>query len=297
MRIRRLALVFFSTLLAFSVIRESAAEELYRPFVSVASSGETVSADAVEAKLKAAGITIVGRYSPYADGSAVIIGATTPELLKAASSHAYGGFGAVIRVAVTRNGDRTEVSYVDPLYLGQAYHIGDLSGVAATFEKVLGRGESFGAKGLSEGQLKEYHYMMFMPYFKDRKVIGRFDSHDEAVKKVAAALADKDSDMAAVWQVRIDEQQTLFGVRLHGGKWKAGMKGIMDKIDIGTPKATAALPWELLVSGAELVYLPGKFRIAIMFPDLTMNTFMKISDVPDNMDESAEKLGKKLGIH
>ena len=68
----------------------------------------------------------------------------------------------------------------------------------------------------------------------------------------------------------------------------------MDKIDIGTPKATPALPWEFLVTGKELVYLPGKYRIAIMFPDLTMGTFMQISEVPDNMAESAANFAKLL---
>jgi len=48
---------------------------------------------------------------------------------------------------------------LSPLCLGYAYHIGDLSGVAEAFEEALGRDESFGSKGLSESELKEYHYM------------------------------------------------------------------------------------------------------------------------------------------
>ena len=136
--------------------------------------------------------------------------------------------------------------------------------------------------------------MMLMPYFNDRKVIARFKSHGEALQKVAAALQSPKSDMIPVWQVQLDGQQTVFGVKLDRGKWKGQMRSIMDKVDAGTPKATAALPWELLVTGDELVYLPGKFRIAVMFPDLTMGTFMQISEVPDNMDETAASFAKLL---
>ena len=135
---------------------------------------------------------------------------------------------------------------------------------------------------------------MLMPYFKDRKTITRFGSHDEAVRKTVAALKHPDSDAALVWQVKVNASQTLLGVDLNGGKWKGQMKSIMGKIDTATPKSTAALPWELLISGDELVYLPGKFRIAVMFPDLPMSTFMTIAQVPDDMDESAEELGELI---
>jgi hypothetical protein len=77
---------------------------------------------------------------------------------------------------------------------------------------------------------------------------------------------------------------------LDGGPWRGQIKGIMDKIDIATPKSSAALPWEILVSGKDVYYLPGKYRIALMFPDLTMQQFLKISNVPDMMERSAEEL-------
>ena len=69
---------------------------------------------------------------------------------------------------------------------------------------------------------------------------------------------------------------------------------IMQTLDTATPKSTASLPWELLVAGDEVIYLPGKYRIAIMFPDLTMGTFMKIAEVPDDMAESADKLAELM---
>jgi len=40
------------------------------------------------------------------------------------------------------------------------------------------------------------------------------------------------------------------------------------------------LPYELLVSGPDVIALRGRFRIAQSFPDLTMGTFMKIRSAP-----------------
>ncbi len=273
------------------------AEGIYRPFIvaDAAGGGFDEAVAAVKAKLQAGGIEVLGAYSPYPDGSALIIGTTTPRLLKAAAQDEYGGFGAVIRVAVTNDKGALEVTYVNPMYMGHAYHIGDLSAVAAQYSKALGNQGSFGANGLSAEDLESYHYMMLMPYFRDAKVIAGFGSHADALRRLEAALADPASDMSPVWEVKIGETETLVGVQLHRGKWANGrIQKIMGSLDTGTPKSTASLPWELLVAGDQVVYLPGKYRIAIMFPDLTMGTFMKIAEVPDDMAESAEKLAELM---
>ncbi len=283
-------------LLTWSLVDTALTADNLRPFVAVPSTGSTLEevVAGVKHKLEAGGIEILGQYAPYADDSAVIIGATTPELLAAAGARPYAGFGAVMRVAVTNNKGRLEVSYTNPVYMGYAYRIGDLSTVGAQFASALGIGEPFGARGLTPAELEEYHYNLRRPYFKARQFITHFDSHEEGVTKTRAALRHPAADMGFLWEVRISPTQTLFGVDLRGGKWQGRMKRIMDKIDIATPRSTASLPWELLVNDRELVYLPGRFRIAVMFPDLTMIGFMTIAEVPDNMDESAAGLAKLI---
>jgi len=269
------------------------AEETYQPLVAATLGGTSVESvtKSVVRTLEAHGLEVVGQYSPYSDGSAVIVGVTSQALRDAAASEKYGGFGGVVRVAITNNKGTIEVSYVNPIYMGYSYHIGDLKTVSDELAKALGRKQTFGAKGLTAKELDGYHYMMFMPYFNDRKVIARFGSHEEAVRKVKAALGSPKSDMSEIWEVKLSPDQTLFGVQLHRGKWSNDrVQKTMEILDTETPKSTASLPWELLVTGKELVYLPGKFRIAIMFPDLTMGTFMKIAEVPEDMAESAEGL-------
>ena len=270
----------------------------YKPFIAAASAGGTVdeAVKNVKAKLKKENFEVVGEDSPYADGSVRLIGVTNAELKKAASQNKGGGFGAVMRVSVTNNKGAIEVSYTNPPYIGAAYGIGDLAGVDKALRAALDGGDAFGAKGLSQQKLANYHYMATMPGFKNMTQVASFDSHATAVAAIEKAMKHPESDMRAIWQVKVNADQTLFGVRLDGGPWKGQMKDIMDKIDIATPKSSAALPWEILVSGKDVYYLPGKYRIAVMFPDLTMQQFMKISKVPDMMDRSAEELAKLAGF-
>jgi len=46
--------------------------------------------------------------------------------------------------------------------------------------------------------------------------------------------------MRQVWKVDVGNEQTVFGVQLHGGEWQGEIKTIMGKIDIATPKSYRA---------------------------------------------------------
>ncbi len=84
---------------------------------------------------------------------------------------------------------------------------------------------------------------------------------------------------------RIDipgKQESVFGVAIEDPE--GGDKVVMETCDIEEFKHTPHLPYELLVSGNRVYALHGKFRIAQSFPDLTMGTFMKISDAPDAIE-------------
>ncbi len=276
----------------------AAAAGSYKPFVAAAPAGNTVdeAVKNVKAKLKQGNFEIVGEDSPYGNGAVRLIGVTNSDLKRAAARHPTGGFGAVMRVAVTNNKGAVEVSYTNPSYIGIAYNIGDLSSVDQALAAALGGGDAFGSKGLSQRKLAKYHYMATMPEFKDAKKVASFASYAAAVAAIEKAMKQSDSDMRAIWKVKVSSNQTLFGVHLDGGPWRGQIQGIMEKIDISTPKSSAALPWEILVSGKDVYYLPGKYRIALMFPDLTMQQFLKISTVPDMMDRSAEELVALAGI-
>ncbi len=286
-----------ATLLLGATLLQSAPllADNYRPFVlgeaSSTRSIDTISAD-VQSRLKKAGLEIVGQYTPYP--GAVIFGVTSAELKKQSSQTKHGGFAAVMHVAVTATAEGHEISYTNPSYFGYAYQIGALEKFDKQLAAALGSVNTFGSQnGISAKDLGNWRYMWGMPYFQDAVTLEKFPSHQAAVEAVTKALSHPESDMRQIWRVEVDSKQTLFGVDLKGGYWSNNrLMQIMAKLNTGGPKHTASLPWEILVYENTVVYLPGKYRIALAFPELSMGNFMEISDVPSKMDESAEKLIK-----
>lgn len=265
----------------------------YRPFIQANPTSEKSAADAAKSlipKLTEVGFEVVGQYSPFK--GAEIIGVTSKELKRACSRGKFGGFAGVMHVAATDTASGVEISYTNPSYIGYAYSIGALDKITDKLATALGNRGEFGSKdGIPQEDLGNWHYMFGMPYFDDAVVVGEFDNHAAAVAAVERGLANTSSDMSQIWKVSIDSKQTLFGVRLHRGYWANNkIEEIMAMLDTGGRKHTASLPWEILVHDNEVVYLPGKYRIALVFPDLSMGSFMHISDVPEEMDKSAEKL-------
>jgi hypothetical protein len=140
------------------------AEEYLQPFVLAYTSTSdvpTVAAE-VKSKLTAGGFQVVGEYSPY-DGADVIV--VTNDALKAeAAKTDFGGYGAMIRVSVTRDGDTTEVAYTNPEYTAAAYRMaGNMADIRKQIEGVLGAKEDFGTtKKLTDKDLRDYHYTVMM---------------------------------------------------------------------------------------------------------------------------------------
>jgi hypothetical protein len=61
----------------------------------------------------------------------------------------HGGFGAAVRVSVTKAKVDIQVAYTNPVYMANAYRIkGDLAGVYSKLAVPLGRTEEFVQKAL-----------------------------------------------------------------------------------------------------------------------------------------------------
>lgn len=274
------------------VAGQAVAADKLKPFVLASSGSGDVAAtvSSTKDKLTGAGFEVVGDYSPY--GGAHVIVVTNSELKSVATKSEHGGFGAVQRVSVTKNGGNVEVAYTNPTYWAAVFRLkSKLSGVADKFSSALGKQNEFGSKkGLTAKKLKKYHYMFGMPYFDDADKVGKASSHKAAVGKVEKGLAGKKGGVSKVYRVDLGGDQTLFGVALTKGS--SGDKHIMDIVDTGSPKATAHLPYEVLVSGKNIYALNGKFRIASSFPDLGMGTFGKISDAPGDIEDALEEMSK-----
>jgi len=241
----------------------------------------------VEAALVETGFEIVGGYSPY-DGAQVVV-VTHPVLQSTAAGSPMGGFAAALRVGVTENDGKIEVSYSNPAWLANICRLdGDLEPVATALETALGREREFGSKkGKEAKQLRKYHYMAFMPFFDDPVELASHPTHEQAVAAVEAGLAAGKAGTSKVYRVDVPgKDEVLFGVALTTGK--GADEAVMATTDTGALKHTPHLPYELLVSGSKVYTLHGKFRIAQSFPDLGMGTFMKISGAPGAIHEALE---------
>ncbi|MCK4743696.1 MAG: hypothetical protein KAT25_07750 [Sulfuriflexus sp.] len=243
------------------------------------------------AALQAAGFEVVGTYQPYA--AATVISVTNAALKTAAAKTDFGGYGAVVRVAVTQAGDKVQVSYVNPAWMSASFKMAaDLTAVDKQLAKALGGASAYGAQdpGWKADQLDEFHFTVFMPYFDDPLELAEHASYDAAIKAVEAGLAAGKGGTAKVFRVDIPgKKQTLFGVSLTKAAGVAGDEHIMALIDGRDMKQTAHLPYSVLVSEGNVYALHAKFSIANAFPDLDMSTFFKINDAPDAIEASLKQ--------
>lgn len=309
--------LILAALTLFSINMAIADDELFKPFV-LASRGPgdlVAKTNAAKAALTANGFTIVGTYSPYPAANILIV--TNDELKKNASESEHGGFGAAQRVALTKVKGEIQVSYTNPVYMAHVYRMkGDLQNIAAALEKSLGKVEEYGGKGATAFKLRKYHYMFGMEYFNEPSVLAEYASYAEAIAAVEAGLAGKAEGVSKVYRIDIPgKQETVFGVAMAGKpgttkvtkevapgqdeQFGTQMTGapeadqyIMSVIDFGDLKATAHLPYEILVSDKKIYALYARFRIAINFPTLKMmgsNSFMNIMECPEAIKNTLQK--------
>jgi hypothetical protein len=247
-------------------------------------------AAAVRTALIGQGFEVAGSSAPYPNAVVIVV---TNEALKAnAAKSDFGGYGAAMRVAVTKVKDKVQVSYTNPSYWAAAYRMKDnLDDVKAKLAAALGKQKEYGsAEGISEKGLRKYNYMMGMEKFDSlgKHELAEFKNFAEAVAAVEAGLAAGKAGVTKVYRVDVPgKEEAVFGVAI--AKGKGADKYIMDYIDFGDVKSTAHLPYEILVSGNKVYHLFARFRIAISFPDLSMmgsNSFMSIMSAPGAIKES-----------
>ena len=283
------SLTLASLLVIFLLGSAGADEALLKPFVLGSRGPGTVAEKAavVKTALAAQGFTIAGEYTPYPDAIVIVI--TNDELKSNAAKSELGGFGAAVRVSVTRVKNEVQVAYTNPVYMANAYRMKeDLSGVAAKLAAALGKQEEFGAKGLTAKKLRSYHYMFGMEYFNEPSVLAEYGSFEEAAAAVEAGLAAGRGGVTKIYRIDIPEKkEAVFGVALKGAtaadKYMDD-KFIMSVIDFKDIRSTAHLPYEMLVSGNKVYALYARFRIAVSFPDLSMmgsHSFMDIMKSPE----------------
>ena len=266
-----------------------AAETTFQPFVlaSVSDAGLDEQTEATTSALEQAGFMVVGQYSPVENTNVIVV--TSQNLMAVAALSEKGGYGAGQRVSVSLRDDKTEVAFVNPLYIQHAYRMeGDLQSVYDQLSQALGNIETFGAeKKMTAKKLAKYHYMMAMQRFDDPSDLGSFESHEAALAAVEKGLAVEGDALTQVYRIDIPgKDQSVFGV---------GMKATNDEekdidstfqmsiVDFEGYSKVAYFPYEVLVNGKDVEALHMRFRMAVHFPDLSMmgeHGFTKLISAP-----------------
>jgi hypothetical protein len=278
-----------------------AADTAYQPFI-LASLNERSLADQTDATidaLESAGFTVAGRYAPVPNANVIVV--TSPELLAIAAQSERGGYGAGQRVSITERDGKTEVAFVNPLYIQHAYRMdADMQEIHDRLAGALGNLESFGSKkGLTAKKLAKYHYMMGMQRFDDPSELRSFASYEAALAAVEQGLARPGDALTQVYRIDIPgKQQTVFGV---GMKATGPSDDEMDIdgahqlsiVDFEGYSKVAYFPYELLVNGSQVEALHMRFRMAVHFPDLSMmgaHGFTKLMSSPGATEDALEAL-------
>ncbi len=279
------------------------ADTAYQPFVlaSVNDNGLEEQVEATVEALESAGFTVAGQYSPI-DGSVVIV-ATNETLKKAAAATDRGGYAAGQRISVIERDGKTEVAFINPLYIQYAYRLGaDLRPVLDSLSEALGNEESYGAeKEMTAKKLGKYNYMMGMQKFDDPSELGSFSSFEDAVAAVEAGLAREGDALTQVYRIDIPgKDQAVFGVGMKATGNNEDEKDIdaafqMSIVDFEGPGKVAYFPYEVLVNGKDVEALHMRFRMAVHFPDLSMmgaHGFTKLISSPGATEDALEGLVK-----
>jgi len=293
--------IIISLLTALLFCTTAAAETTYQPFVLASISEQSLSAqtEAATAALEAAGFTVSGHYKPLPNAAVIVV--TSPELKSIAAQTERGGFGAAQRIGIAERDGKTEVSFVNPLYIQHAYRLqADMQPVYDRLSATLGNVTSFGTeKGLSAKKLAKYNYKVAMEQFDDLSELGSFPSYEAALQAVEQGLAREGDALTQIYRIDIPgKQQSVFGVGMKASGRSEEQRDIdeafqLSVVDFEGHSKAAYFPYEILVNGNEVEALHMRFRMAVHFPDLSMfgeHGFMQLRRSPGATEDAFEAM-------
>jgi len=297
---RRISLI---VLTALFIAAQAWADTTYQPFVlaSVNETGLEQQTKATINALEGAGFTIAGKYMPLEN--AVVVVATSDVLKQVAAASDRGGYAAGQRISITERDGKTEVTFINPLYIQHAYRLeADMQPVLDSLNMALGHVENFGAeKKMTAKKLAKYHYMVGMQRFDDPSELGSFSSFEDAVSTIENGLAVEGDPLTFVYRIDIPgKDQAVIGIGMKATSDDEDEKDIderfqMSIVDFEGYSKIAYFPYEILVNGKDVEALHMRFRMAVHFPDLNMmgaHGFTKLMSSPGATEDALENLVK-----
>ncbi|RUM63985.1 MAG: hypothetical protein DSZ04_03785 [Sulfurimonas sp.] len=240
--------------------------------------GEYMSASSAEAKLKSAGFEIIANYKSIKKGTTIVF---TDAALKAEGAKPSRSNIAVMRLFVDEK--EKMISITNPIYFGKAFMQEEYNHTIfnAELEKI---NKAFPGLSRSKDEwdfdgLSGYHFMIGMPYYKDIDEVGE-GTNAELLAKAKSYKKGK----GFIFELKLSETSTLVGYALSKRTSKFVKK-------IGRANA-AILPYCFTIENGKVTALNAKYYIAISYPLLDMNGFMKIMTIPGAVIKDYEKVFK-----
>ncbi len=252
----------------------------------------------VESKLKTKQFTIIGEYSPMNNPNYLVIAFTRNDLQKlTVSNEAIGSLASVLKIGIIQQDNKTTISLLNPEYIFNAYLQDDIEKVEQPLKKIsdelqtllVGLGSNFVAFGgkLAKDDLRDYHYMFGMPYLTDYVVLNEFSDYATGCSFIENKLKNGQGTKKVFIQKYPSKKVAVYGIALTDKN--SGENFFLKKIGVSH---IAAMPYEIIVLGKKAIMLHGRYRFALLWPELSMSEFMQIVDTPGYVEDTFAKLTK-----
>lgn len=290
----------FSSISIFIFSFTAFAQDL-SPYIKIGETSETMQqvSDKVSNTLKDNSFTILGTYNPSNKSTLKVIAFTRTDLKNnVVKVTDRGALAAVFKVGFVQKNGKITISYTNPEYILRAYLGDNYNTYKTTFQKfntdlrtafstIGSEFKPFGGTVKAEN-LKKYHYKVMMPYFTDPVTLNEFSSFEEGLKIIEANLKAKKGATTLVYKLIYEKENiAVFGIGLQSKE-----KGEPYFLPIIGEDNVAAMPYEIILQGKKATMLPGKYRLAVSWPELSMGTFMKIVSTPGNIEDTLKAVCK-----
>ncbi|NOX47320.1 MAG: hypothetical protein GXO89_10125 [Chlorobi bacterium] len=281
------------------IVTNGRADEGLTSYYRVASLGVSLNDAIVQVKdaLGTKGFEVIGEYHPGKNEKLYVVAYTRDDLQKTCLKvKDRGALASVLKIGFVVKDGKVDVSMLNPEYIFYAYLMDDADKYTTELKKVTIDAKDalkavgtdftpFGGK-VETDDLKDYHYMMMMPYFNDPIELEEFGSFEEGLSTIRKNLNAKKGNTVKVYELVFKSQKiAVFGIGLLDAE-----EGEAHFLPIIGEDHVAAMPYEIILQGNEATMLHGKYRFAIHWPELTMSQFMKISNTPGDVEDMLEAL-------
>jgi len=289
--IKAIFISLFVLLIGFSALAE---EKEYPPYYKVATVKGSMSevAASVRVALESGDFKVIGEYQPGNNDSLMVLCYTRKDFADISLKFEdRGALASVMKVGLKNNDGNIDVSMINPMYIFYAYfyegvdpYIGQLESMAKDVKAALSTiGNDFEPFGGFEERedLEDYRYKIMMPYFTDPVELTEYNSFEEGLSVIRKNLDAGIGNTVKVYEVVYPGQKiALFGIGLLDPE-----DGEADFLPTIGEDHVAAMPYEIILQDKEVTMLPGRYRIALHWPELGMGTFMKIMSTPGNIED------------